>query len=68
MEEELVSAEKHKEISIIQLAKKPVYAKVFKLIMNHKIELENMEILTIPYWYPKYLKEKAEEIVNKLDF
>lgn len=43
MEEELVSAEKHKEISIIQLAKKPVYAKVSKLIMNHKIELENIE-------------------------
>lgn len=44
MQEELVAAEKHKEISIIQLANKPVYAyKVSKLIMNHKIELENIE-------------------------
>lgn len=59
MQEELVAAEKHKEISIIQLANKPVYAyKVSKLIMNHKIELENIEILTIPYWYQKYLKKK----------
>lgn len=37
MQEELVAAEKHKEISIIQLANKPVYAyKVSKLIMNRR--------------------------------